>query len=79
MGPHAAVAPPASSITAATPIAFWRRGCMPNEAATSSPSWRRLSPGVLAAARSMPSRRNGRICQNTDMSRPATEPTTQNR
>ena len=44
---------------------------MPSEAATSSPSWRRLSPGVLAAARSRPSRMNGSTCQKTDMSRPA--------
>ena len=43
-----------SSMTAATPMTLCRIGCMPSEAATSSPSWSRLRPGALIAASSRP-------------------------
>ena len=69
-----------SSMTAAMPRAFCRHGLRPSEAATSSPSWSRLRPGVLIGGEQQPEREERQhLPEDRRSSRPDAEPTTQNR
>ncbi|OLT13268.1 hypothetical protein BJF78_22270 [Pseudonocardia sp. CNS-139] len=79
IGPHAAVAAPASSVIATTPSTRVRRTEWPSERATSSPRDSALSAGALASPITAPTSRNHCTWPATPGSRPAIEPTAQNR
>ena len=79
IGPQAAVAAPMSRVIAAMPTQRVAARFAPSAVATSSPSDSRFNPGVLTSANTRPAQRNGATCATTSPSRPASEPTAQNR
>ncbi len=79
MGPHAAVAAPASRVMATMPTARLRTMSTPRPRATSSPRLSRLREGSVDSARTSPRAMNPVTGQMTSNPTPATEPAFQNR